>query len=111
MRGTSGTQMISAEAGALDGLAEVFTGNFDLDAHLSEARSHSIANAVAEGLLAGGTLGATEASAGSGLVRVIRRNDGGLLVVVASVEDEGDGVLDPLVGLLRAKVVEDENLC
>ena len=42
-------------------------------------------------------------------VGVVGGDDGGLLVVVAGVEDEGDGVPDPLVGLLRAEVVEDQH--
>ncbi len=42
-------------------------------------------------------------------VGIVGGDDGGLLVVVAGVEDEGDGVPDPLVGLLRAEVVEDED--
>ena len=43
------------------------------------------------------------------LVSVVGGDDGGLAVVVAGVEDEGDRVPDPLVGLLRAQVVEDQD--
>jgi hypothetical protein len=58
----------AAEAGALDGLAEVFAGHLDADAHLGQARAHAVADAVAEGLLAGGALGLGLCAAAGGLV-------------------------------------------
>src|SRR6187402_2657 len=45
-----------------------------------------------------------------GKVRVVGRNDGGALVVVARIENVSDGVPDPVRGLGRADLVEDEDL-
>src|SRR6185437_14156883 len=99
--------LVSAEAGAFDGLAEVLAFHLYAHAHFGEAGAHAVADAVAEGLLAGGTLGVGLAAAAGGEVGVVGGDDCGEAVVVAGVEDEGDGVPDPLVGLLRAEVVEN----
>src|ERR1019366_7861655 len=107
---SAGFQRISAEAGALySGLGEVFAGIFSLVDIFGDAGEHSVADAVAERGLAGGALGIGFGAVAGWKVLIIGGNDGGLLVVVAGVQDEGDRVPDPLVGFLGAEVVKHQH--
>ena len=90
-------------------MAKIFAAHIDLHTHLGQARPHAVADAVAEGLFAGGAFDVGLRSAAGGQVGIVGGDDGRLLVVVAGVENEGDGIPDPLVGLLRAEIVEDED--
>src|SRR4029079_15950992 len=92
----------SSEAGALDCLAEVFAGHLNFYAHFGKTGAHAVAEAIAQSLLARGAFDAAERSAACGQVGIVGGDNGGLLVVVAGVEDERNGVPDPLVRLLRA---------
>ena len=91
-------------------LAAILTGHPDADAHFAKTRKHAVADAVAQSLFAGGALGIRESTGGCRQVVVICGNNRGLAVVVARVEDESDRVPDPLIGFLRAQVVEDQNI-
>ena len=99
-----------AEAGAFHRLAKVFASHLNTHTHFSQTGAHAIADAVAEGRLARGAFGIGEASAPRLQIGVVGRNDGGELVVIAGVEDKGDRIPDPLVGLLRTQVVEHQHL-
>src|SRR3569623_861722 len=68
--------LASAEAGALDGLAEVVAAHFNLDAHFGEARAHAVADAIAERLLARCAFYAAERSTTSSEVEVVSGDDG-----------------------------------
>ncbi len=105
----AGRGLSRSARGPTSGLAKILARHLHADAHLGEAGAHAVADAVAEGLLAGGALGIGFRSAAGRQIGIIGGDDGGLLVVVARVEDEGDGIPDPLIGLLRAQVVEHEN--
>jgi len=48
------------------------------------------------------------AAAGS-QIGIVGGDNGRLLVVVAGIQDEGNGVPYPLIWLLRAEVIKDEN--
>src|SRR5271169_1513506 len=89
----------SPEAGALHLLAEVFAGDLDLLAHFVQARAHAFGDAVAEGLLAGGSLSLKPVNWFIVRPRGSRRqvgevggNQGGALIVVTGVEHVADGV-------------------
>src|SRR5579875_1817094 len=101
----------SAKAGALYALAKVFAFHLDTYAHFGQPGAHAVADAVAEGGLAGGAFGIGQVAAPGRQIGIIGGDDGGETVVVAGVEDERDGVPDPLVGLLRAQIVENQHFC
>ena len=90
--------MISAEAGEVDGLAEVYAVHLHHHTHLLEAAAHALSDAVSEGFLAGGAAQFLDVAVEGGGVGVVGGDDGGAAVVVAGVEDVGDGVPDPLAG-------------
>src|SRR5450755_758926 len=101
---------ISTEARSLDaGLAEVFSRHVNLDAHLRESRTHAIANSVAKRGLSRSAFGIGACAIARRKVGVVGGNDGRQFVVVARVEDEGDRIPHPLVGLLRAQIVEHQH--
>jgi 4-amino-4-deoxy-L-arabinose transferase-like glycosyltransferase len=110
-RAGRGAEPKLAEAGAADGAAEIVAVHFYHDTHFREARAHAFADAVAEGFVAHRAACAIDAvgRAAGGKVGVVGGDDGGALVVVARVENEGDGVPHPVSGLGGAQLVEDED--
>src|SRR5579863_4090596 len=91
-------------------LAEVGAVERDNPAHLVQARAHAFPDTVAEGFAASRSLGGRDRCGDScrGLIVEIRGDDRGPIVVIARVQDQADGVPDPLCGLNRSKFIEDE---
>src|SRR5208282_1275961 len=81
--------------------AEVGGEDFNGATHFEEARAHAGANALVEGIFAGGhdEFSAGEARGfafGGGIVVIVCRNDGGAAFVVAGIEDDADDVTNPV---------------
>lgn len=94
--------------------AEVRCNDFDGAAHLEEARAHAATDSFFEGIFAGwhDEFSAGEASGFAFLSRivvVVRCDDGGAALVIASVENDADDVADPIGRLAGTEIIEDEN--
>src|SRR5436305_10888228 len=102
-----------AEAGALEGLAEVGAFHFHDAAHFVKAGAHALSDAVTEGFAANCPLSAGKICSACcltrRLIRIVSRDDGGAVVVVARVQDKTDGIPDPFRRLDRAKFIEHQD--
>src|SRR5215467_10462870 len=103
----------STVARASEGLAEVGTFHSDDPAHLMQARSHTLADTVAERFSPCGALRAEEfriAVCVSGLmVRIIRRDNRRSILVIARVEDQAYRVPNPFYWFHRAEFVKHQH--
>src|ERR1019366_7848407 len=98
-------------------LAKVGAVDLHFLAHLMQAGTHALADAIAESLAAGSAIGGRAAAQIVNLDFVLFRlvgkvssDDGGLVVVVAAVENVVDGVEDPLGAAHRPQFVEHQHL-
>src|SRR5579872_3560551 len=100
------------EAGAAEFLAEICAVEANDAAHLVQARSHALADAVAQSFSSvGGSHGRKRSGhPGGRLVVEIRRDDRCAIVVVPGVQDKANRVPNPLRRFDRAEFVENENV-
>ena len=95
-------------------MAKVRSGHLDGDAHLLQPGPHALPDPVSQGLFPGG--GSEDGylrlwvEAGRRQVGVVGGQDSGPAVVVAGVEDMGDGLPDPLGRLAGPELVEHQHL-
>src|ERR1700761_201584 len=72
---------LSAKAGFFDGVAQIVTAHFDFYAHFRQARSHPFPDAIAESLFANSRVAGQRRQ----LIRIVRRDQRGSLVVISGV--------------------------
>jgi hypothetical protein len=95
-------ERVLTETYAFYGSPEVYAGHFHAEAHLRQTGKHTVADAVSESGLASCAFGVGLGAAACREIGIIGGDNGGLLIVVAGVEYECDGIPYPFVGLLRA---------
>src|ERR1700722_11533404 len=100
-----------AEAGPLNGLAEVVAAHFDFNALLRQTGAHALADTIAKRLFTHYVAGCGRSLLGQRrrCVGIIGRDQGGPLVVVACIQNQGYGVPHPIGRLLRSQLIQDEH--